>query len=186
MERVTPLWLSHHWPEHYDRCAHVGRTHLCRRCLVLYPVLVATATLALAVAPQDLTAQRWWVVAVWLLPLPMVLEWCGEHLLGVAHSPRRLVATTTLAAPGIGLLFAAYLSAPMTAAVLAPALVYGAVCVVAALLGATTRHSSQTPERWSDDHDREERERAERLAGLLAESRADAGDGRDDGEMGGD
>lgn len=28
----TPLWLSHHWPGEYDRCAMVARRHICRRC----------------------------------------------------------------------------------------------------------------------------------------------------------
>ena len=34
----TPMYLSHHWPSDYDRCAVVGGMHICRRCLVLYPV----------------------------------------------------------------------------------------------------------------------------------------------------
>ena len=34
----TPMWLSHHWPPDYDRCAVVAGLHVCRRCLVLYPL----------------------------------------------------------------------------------------------------------------------------------------------------
>ena len=37
------MWLAHHWPEHYDRCAVVAGRHVCRRCLVLYPPTLAVA-----------------------------------------------------------------------------------------------------------------------------------------------
>ena len=38
----TPMMLSHHFPEDYDRCAVVAGFHVCRRCLVLYPVALVT------------------------------------------------------------------------------------------------------------------------------------------------
>ena len=39
----TPMWLSHHWPSDYDRCAVVAGRHVCRRCLVLYPLALVAA-----------------------------------------------------------------------------------------------------------------------------------------------
>ena len=37
-DAITPIWLSHHYPEQYDRCVLVGRKHICRRCMALYPL----------------------------------------------------------------------------------------------------------------------------------------------------
>ncbi|HET6663331.1 MAG TPA: hypothetical protein VFG94_03700, partial [Acidimicrobiales bacterium] len=39
----TPLSLSHHWPDEYDRCVTVGGRKVCRRCLVLYPTALVSA-----------------------------------------------------------------------------------------------------------------------------------------------
>ena len=63
----TPMCLSHHWPTGYDRCAVIGGLHVCRRCLVLYPVaLVAGVAISLG---------SWWPDGLdpwvlWLFPLP--------------------------------------------------------------------------------------------------------------------
>ena len=45
--KITPLWLSHHYPGQYDRCVVVGRRHLCRRCAVMYPFAVLVGVIAL-------------------------------------------------------------------------------------------------------------------------------------------
>ena len=81
----TPMWLSHHWPEQYDRCAVIGRRHVCRRCLVLYP-LALVAGIAVAVGswwPHGLDP---WVL--WLGPLPGVIEFVLDNV-GTRASGRR-------------------------------------------------------------------------------------------------
>ena len=42
----TPMWLSHHWPSGYDRCTVIAGRHVCRRCLVLYPVALVAGVAA--------------------------------------------------------------------------------------------------------------------------------------------
>ena len=99
------MWMAHHWPSDYDRCARLGSRHVCRRCAVLYP---AAAVVTVGGLAWGATAA--WVPWVMLLaPVPTVVEWCAEHVRGVPHHPRRLVAGTLVAAPALGLGFARYL-----------------------------------------------------------------------------
>jgi hypothetical protein len=133
VERRTPLWLSHHWPEDYHRCSRLGWRHVCRRCLVVYPTLVAVSVLALAGLRGPGSWEPW---VVWLLPLPATVEWCGEHLGRLRYSPRRNVALSAVAAVGVGVAFARYLERPADPLFWAVVLSYGVVCLAAALLGA--------------------------------------------------
>ena len=62
----TPMWLSHHWPSGYDRCAVIAGRHVCRRCLVLYPLALVTG-IAISIG-------SWWptgldAAVLWLFPL---------------------------------------------------------------------------------------------------------------------
>ena len=41
----SPIWLSHHWQDQHDRCVRLGGHSVCRRCLVLYPLVVLWAGL---------------------------------------------------------------------------------------------------------------------------------------------
>ena len=104
----SPIWLSHHWPDRHDRCVRVSGVAVCRRCLVLYPLVLLAALVVLAV---DLPLGAI-VVAAWILPLPMSLEWAGEQFGVLAHSPRRLVVTTAVAALGLGAALAVHLRTP--------------------------------------------------------------------------
>jgi hypothetical protein len=106
---VSPLWLSHHRPEHYDRCVRLGSVRVCRRCLVLYPVAFAVTALALAGA--------WWSddldpYLVVLLPLPAVVEFCLEQLGYVRYNRVRQMIFTLLFALALGAGFARYLENP--------------------------------------------------------------------------
>ena len=121
------MWLSHHWPDEYDRCAVVGGRHVCRRCLVLYPAsLVAAVVLAHVVAwPERL--DEWFV---WLLPLPSVLEFVAEQLRLVQHSPRRQVLLTFPLAVACGCLYVRYLRDHSDSLVWSVVLTYGGLCLL--------------------------------------------------------
>jgi hypothetical protein len=108
-EEVTPLWLSHHWPEDYGRCAVVGGRHVCRRCLVLYPVAIVVMAASLAGARLPGPAE---VVAMAVLPLPALVDFALEHLGRTPPSSRRLVAVTVPLGVGLGIAFGRYLRAP--------------------------------------------------------------------------
>ena len=67
----TPLWLSHHHPEQYDRCVVLGGRHLCRRCIVLYPTAIVAGIILGITGPWPTDLDPW---LLWLLPLPAVIE----------------------------------------------------------------------------------------------------------------
>jgi hypothetical protein len=133
MERVevTAMWLSHHFPEDYDRCVRIGRRHVCRRCLALYPLAFAVMIVALATG-ADLTGIGVTVVMV-VLPLPAVIEFVLEHRGVLDYRPRRQVALTIPLAVGLGLGFARYLRHPADVVFWTVVVVYGGICLAAAL-----------------------------------------------------
>ncbi len=132
MERRTALWLSHHWPEDYDRCVRIGHRHVCRRCLWFWPTCLATMMLTLA-------GLRWpdaldpWLVA--LLPVPVVIEWWGEHLGLIRYSAARQVPLTLLAAPAVGVGLARYLEHPGDRLFWGVVATYAVLCLVPFLIG---------------------------------------------------
>jgi hypothetical protein len=132
----TPMWLSHHWPEDYDRCAVVGRRHVCRRCLVMYPVALVAGVVA-AVGP-------WWpddldVVLVPLLPLPAVVEFVLDNLGIVRYSPVRQSVLTAVGALAAGAGYVRYLDDHADPVVWGTVVVYGLVCATAAFAGHRRR-----------------------------------------------
>ena len=131
MEPRTPLWLSHHWPDEYDRCIHVGRRHICRRCAVFYPVCFATMALALAGVRWPVRFDPW---LLWLMSVPVVLEWWMEHLGVWRYSARRSVVTALLVAPAVGVGLARYLEHPGDRLWWAVVLTYGVICLVPMLI----------------------------------------------------
>jgi hypothetical protein len=108
-EEVTPLWLSHHWPDDYGRCVVVGGRHVCRRCLVLYPIALVAMVATLAGLRLPGPAE---VAAMALLPLPALVDFAVEHLGRSAPSARRLVVVTVPLGVGLGIALGRYLEAP--------------------------------------------------------------------------
>ena len=106
---MNALLLSHHPPSQYDRCIRIGGHHVCRRCVVLYP-------LAFAVAIASLFGLHWpesWDrTLLYLLPLPVTLEFVIERFGGVRYRAGRQIALTLLAAPALGRGFARYFAHP--------------------------------------------------------------------------
>jgi hypothetical protein len=124
------MWLSHHWPSDYDRCALVAGRHVCRRCLVLYPLALVAAVLASAGATWPDRVDVW---LCWLLPLPAVVELIGEQLGFLRHRPARLVVTTVLLAAACGKLYARYIDHPGDGLVWAVVVTYVGACLAAGL-----------------------------------------------------
>ena len=106
---MSPLFLSHHPPSQYDRCIRVGRHHVCRRCAVLYPLAFAVA---IASAFGAHWPERWDSALLYLLPLPMTLEFVVERFGGIRYNATRQLLLTLLAAPALGRGFARYALPP--------------------------------------------------------------------------
>jgi hypothetical protein len=133
--RRTPLWLSHHWPEDYDRCVVIGRSHVCRRCLWFYPACFATMVLALAGVRWPVTLDPWLLA---LQPVPVVAEWWLEHLGRIRYSPTRQTVLSLLAAPAVGVGLARYLENPGDALFWVVVASYAVICLVPVLIGRRT------------------------------------------------
>jgi hypothetical protein len=103
------LLLSHHPPSQYDRCIRVGRHHVCRRCAVLYPLAFAVAVASLLGAHWP---EAWDRSLLFLLPLPVTLEFVIERLGGIRYRAGRQMVLTLLAAPALGRGFARYVANP--------------------------------------------------------------------------
>ena len=126
----TPMWLAHHWPDRYDRCAVVAGLHICRRCLVLYPLAILTA---LVVGLGD-----WWPhrIDAWVLglaPLPGVVEFVLDNLGHIAYSAPRQVVLSAAGAIAAGVGYVRYLDDHTDPLVWTVVLVCGAVCLLAAI-----------------------------------------------------
>lgn len=159
------MWLAHHGPEHAERCLHVRGAAVCRRCAVLYPVAVLCAAAVLLTDPPV----AWLVAAMWVLPVPMVLEWVGEHLGRIRYSPARQVAVTAVGAPALGIAVAIHAVTPFAAAAVAPVVVWGGLCGAVALL-SWWRSLPQEDAGWQERHERDEAERRARLEAMLTEA----------------
>lgn len=161
------MWLAHHGPAHAERCLHVHGVAVCRRCAVLYPMAVLFAVMVLVVDPPA----SWLVAAMWLLPVPMVLDWVGEHLGWVGYSPIRQVAVTAIGSPALGVALAIHALTPFSWPAVAPVVVWGGLCGAVAL-GAWWRSLPEEDAGWQERHERDEAERRERLDAILAEADA--------------
>ena len=106
---MLALLLSHHPPSQYDRCIRVGRHHVCRRCVVLYPLAFAVAIASLFGAHWP---EAWDRTLLYLLPLPVTLEFVIERFGGIRYRAGRQIALTLLAAPALGRGFARYVANP--------------------------------------------------------------------------
>jgi hypothetical protein len=135
-ESVSPLWAAHHYPEDYDRCVLVGRTHVCRRCLVLYPLAFAVMALTLASVRWPLSLDP---ILLVLLPLPSVAEYVLEHLGVIRYQPARQALLTVPLAVALGVGFGRYLHHPADPLFWSIVVGFGGVCLAATVIGARRR-----------------------------------------------
>jgi len=136
--RITPLWLAHHYPEDYGRCVRIGRSHVCRRCLVLYPVAFVVMVATAGWEPSTTVD----VLLVAGLPLPGVVEFVAEHLGAVRYSPPRQVVVTVALGAGLGRGLARYLADRADPPFWSVVIGYGVVC------GRELRGSSRSRRVW--------------------------------------
>jgi len=132
-ESISPLWMAHHYPEDYDRCVVLGRAHVCRRCLVLYPIAFVVMGLALAGGWSSSRLDGWLLAA---LPLPAVVEFVLEHLGALRYQPVRQMVLTVPLGVALGLGFARYLHDQTDPWFWGVVVAYGGVCILATVLGA--------------------------------------------------
>lgn len=135
----TPMWLSHHWPSGYDRCAVVAGRHVCRRCLVLYPVALLTGILV--------SLGSWWSPVLdpwvlWLLPMPGVVEFVLDNLGAIRYSPVRQMVLSALGAMAAGVGYVRYLDHNTDPLVWGVVLAYGGICLAGAVVGARRRRAA--------------------------------------------
>lgn len=134
------LWLSHHWPDDYDRCTLVGRSHICRRCLWFWPICLTVTALALAGVRWPVALDPW---LLFLLPVPVVTEWWFEHLDRIRYSARRQIAFTVLAAPAVGVGLARYLESPGDGLFWMVVGFYAVVCILPVLIRSRRARASR-------------------------------------------
>ncbi|HEY4378333.1 MAG TPA: hypothetical protein VGM93_14300, partial [Acidimicrobiales bacterium] len=136
-EPDTTIWLAHHWPADYDRCAKVGRFHICRRCLFMYPVAALAAVLA---------GFGWWwprsfdPIALWLFPLPAVVDFVTDNLAFTRYSARRQAVLSAVGALAAGAGYHRFLHDHGDLAVWSVVATYCVVCGLAAFI-----HARATP-----------------------------------------
>ncbi len=102
----APVWLAHHHAGHHDRCWRAGRTLVCRRCTLLWPLAFVVMGAVLAGDWWPASADPWLLV---LLPLPGVIEFLLEHAEVVRYRASRQLLLTVPVAVAIGRLLARYL-----------------------------------------------------------------------------
>jgi uncharacterized membrane protein len=94
---VTPLWISHHRPEHYGRCVRLAGLHVCARCLGVYPMLFAA--LALQIAFRAALRGPWDPWMALALPVPALVDWAlGRFRPASGTNARRLLTGALLGA----------------------------------------------------------------------------------------
>ena len=135
----TPMLLSHHFPEDYDRCAVIAGKHVCRRCLVLYPLALVSGV-AISIGswwPAELNP---WVL--WLFPLPGVIEFVLDNLGLIEYSPWRQMVLSAGGAVAAGVGYSMYIQNTFDGTVWAVVGVYTAVCVAAVVVGHLRKGSA--------------------------------------------
>lgn len=158
----TPQWLAHHHRSERHKCVTIAGRHVCRRCLVLYPLSITVAVLYVTGA-LGRSIDVW---VMWLSPIPLVVDWVLEHLDRVAHSPRRQVVVTALAAWPFGIALGRHAEQPFEPNATIAIVVYGTICL-AAWLARTYRSMPDEMPGWEDDFEDAEAEREAKLRALI-------------------
>lgn len=119
------LWLAHHWPHRYERCAVVAGRHVCRRCLWFYSIsLLTLAAAAIGVSPWPAT---WDPILVWILSLPATIEFIGGEIGWWRYDARRQVVVTSILGLAVGRGFYAELTSAGSWTFWGPTLVFGSL-----------------------------------------------------------
>jgi hypothetical protein len=126
----SPLWLSHHPAEELDRCVVVGGRHVCRRCVLLWPLTFVAFALALAGVRWPHSADDLLLV---VLPLPAVVEFVLEHAGRWPYRPGVQAVVTLPLAAALGVGFDRYVHHPGDALFWSVTVVYSAVYALAAI-----------------------------------------------------
>ncbi|NMB73583.1 MAG: DUF2085 domain-containing protein [Myxococcales bacterium] len=97
------FWLAHHGPGELERCYRffAGRrpVWICARCLGVYPALLATLGLLLAVEIQPGVFDMVWL---FVLPIPAVVDWGAARLGWSAGTNARRTITGVLLGISLG------------------------------------------------------------------------------------
>lgn len=160
---VGPMWLAHHDDAHAARCVRIGAIYVCRRCAVLYPGMLIVAAVQLAGGVPSPVG----VALMWMMPLPVVIEWIAEHVARVAYSAKRQVATTAAASVSFGVALGRHLRHPFEMAATLPAVTFTVVCLVAWLIGVR-RHDPDAVD-WESEFESAEDQRLDALLAILDE-----------------
>jgi hypothetical protein len=131
------MWLAHHWPDHYERCVVIGGRHVCRRCLVLYPLTIAVALAA--VGDVLLWPRRFDPELIWLLSIPGTLEYVAEQLGLLRYRARRQMIATALTAIPLGRGMSYEFEQRWSWYFWGPLLVFGTIWFIATIVGRRTR-----------------------------------------------
>ncbi len=119
------IWLAHHWPHRYERCATIGGRQVCRRCTWFYSI--AFFTLALAFAGLSPWPEHWDATLVWILPIPATIDFVLGELGSITYNPRRQVLVTVLMAFAVGRGFHIELLDRGSTTFWAPVLLFGSI-----------------------------------------------------------
>ena len=137
------LWLTHHPPAEWDRCVHAGPVRVCRRCVLLWPLVYAFVGFQIALRAPAYHPLDW---ALPLLLLPPVVEYVAVHIEAWRYQARRTYWLTPMLALGLGRLFYRYACSPFDDVTLAALAAVALPCAWAAWHHANTRVVSLPPE----------------------------------------
>jgi hypothetical protein len=142
--RLGAVALSHHLPHEHDRCVLIGRRHVCRRCLVLYPIAFAVMFLTLGGFGWAPSLDP---VLFMVLPFAVAAEFVAEKLGLARYASRRQMAFTALAAPALGTGLARHIRSPFDGWFVAMVLGYGGVCAFAHVVASSRESRSDRARR---------------------------------------
>jgi hypothetical protein len=144
------LWLTHHAEHQHDRCATVGDRLVCRRCLVTYPIALATAILTLVGVQWSPSLDP---TLLWLLPAPAIADFVSEHALQTRYNPARQQVLSAIAAVAFGRGLGRYLTDPGDSLFWSVAITYSLVMAGSAIgrLIVDRRRSARAAESASLD-----------------------------------
>jgi hypothetical protein len=146
--RLGAVALSHHLPHEHDRCVVIGRRHVCRRCLVLYPIAFAVMFVTLAGYGWSRSLDP---VLFMVLPFAVAVEFVAEKLGLAQYVARRQIALTALAAPALGTGLARHIRSPFDGWFVAMVLGYGGACAVAHVVASSRETRMERAERVASE-----------------------------------